>query len=317
MIEVQNLTKNYGDHAAVSDVTFRADQGEILGFLGPNGAGKTTTMRILTCFLPPTNGTARIANYDILENSLEVRKRIGYFPENVPLYGDLSVQGYLDFVGKLKGMPRKSRTIRTGEVMEECGIFEVRERTIGKLSKGYRQRVGLAQALINDPEVLILDEPTVGLDPKQIIEIRDLIRKLGGRRTIILSTHILPEVSLLCHRVIIINKGRLITDDTPENLKGRLRKSTSLDVMIKGPEREVLEFVQSLPEVGNAVAVESPSQEVHKLRIESRDNKDIREIISRSVVERGFGLLGMNAIEMSLEDIFVQLVTKEDTVDNG
>jgi ABC-2 type transport system ATP-binding protein len=317
LIEVQNLTKNYGNHTAVSNVTFRADQGEILGFLGPNGAGKTTTMRILTCFLPPTDGSARIANYDILENSLEVRKRIGYFPENVPLYGDLSVQGYLDFVGKLKGMPRKSRTIRAGEVMEECGIFDVRARTIGKLSKGYRQRVGLAQALINDPEVLILDEPTVGLDPKQIVEIRDLIRQLGGKRTIILSTHILPEVSLLCHRVIIINKGKLITDDTPENLKQRLRTSNSLDVLIQGPGEAVQQFLQSIPEVGNISRRESHSQTVHNFRIESRENKDIRQIISRSIVEKGFGLLGMNAIEMSLEDIFVQLVTKEDTIDNG
>jgi len=317
LIEVQNLTKKYGTHVAVSNVTFRAEQGEILGFLGPNGAGKTTTMRMLTCYLPPTEGTARIANYDILENSLQVRKRIGYFPENVPLYGDLSVQGYLDFVGKLKGMSRKSRMVRSGEVMEECGILHVRDRTIGKLSKGYRQRVGLAQALINDPEVLILDEPTVGLDPKQIVEIRDLIRRLGGSRTIILSTHILPEVSLLCRRVIIINRGKLITDDTPENLKARLRKSTSLDVSIQGPAEDVRRFLQSIPEVANVVLTESLADGVQKLRIESKEDKDIRAIISRSVVEGGFALLTMNAIEMSLEDIFVQLVTKEEPVENG
>jgi ABC-2 type transport system ATP-binding protein len=317
LIEVQNLTKNFGDHIAVENVTFRAESGEILGFLGPNGAGKTTTMRMLTCFLPPTNGTAKIANYDILENSLEVRKRIGYFPENVPLYGDLSVRGYLDFVGKLKGMSRRNRMVRTGEVMEECGIDHVRERTIGKLSKGYRQRVGLAQALINDPEVLILDEPTVGLDPKQIVEIRDLIRKLGGRRTIILSTHILPEVSLLCRRVIIINKGKLITDDTPENLKHRLRKSTSLDVLIEGPKEDVRTFLQTIPQIGNITLQESHSELIHKVRIESKNDEDIRAVVSRSVVEKGFGLLGLNAIEMSLEDIFVQLVTKEEPMDNG
>jgi ABC-2 type transport system ATP-binding protein len=317
LIEVQNLTKKYGDHTAVADVTFRADSGEILGFLGPNGAGKTTTMRMLTCFLPPTNGTARIADFDILEDSLEVRRRIGYFPENVPLYGDLSVQGYLDFVGKLKGMSRKNRVLRSGEVMEECGIDHVKGRTIGKLSKGYRQRVGLAQALINNPEVLILDEPTVGLDPKQIVEIRDLIRRLGGRRTIILSTHILPEVSLLCRRVIIINKGRLIIDDTPDNLKRRLRKSTALDVLIEGPDEEVRGFVQSIPEVENVILRESHSPLIHNLRVESRDNRDIRAIVSRAVVEKGFELLGMNAIEMSLEDIFVQLVTKEEPADNG
>ncbi|MFH1754359.1 MAG: ATP-binding cassette domain-containing protein, partial [Candidatus Latescibacterota bacterium] len=311
LIEVHNLRKNYGDHTAISGVTFRAEQGEILGFLGPNGAGKTTTMRILTCFLPPTEGSARIANYDILQDSLQVRKRIGYFPENTPLYGDLSVQGYLDFVGKLKGMPKQNRRSRIGDVMEECGIFDVKERTIGKLSKGYRQRVGLAQALINDPEVLILDEPTAGLDPKQIVEIRDLIRNLGGKRTIILSTHILPEVSLLCHRVIIINKGRLITDDTPDNLKHRLRQAGSLNVLIRGPQPDVFQFLQSLPQVARVRLVGSPSEGVHNLHVDSKDNKDIRETISQHVVEKGYGLLGMNAIEMSLEDIFVQLVTEE------
>ena len=317
MIEVKNLTKFYGSHRAIADISFRAERGEILGLLGPNGAGKTTTMRILTCSLPPTCGTARIADFDVQDNSLEVRKRIGYFPENVPLYGDLSVRGYLDFVGKLKGMSRGVRIRRIGDVMEECGVADVQKRTICKLSKGYRQRVGLAQALLNDPEVLILDEPTVGLDPKQIVEIRSLIRNLSGKRTIILSTHILPEVSLLCQRVIIINKGRLITDDTPDNLKNRLRQSMSVDLVIRGEAGRVVPFLQGLPQVGSAILRKSLSPDTHNIRLDSADNTDIRETVARQIVENGFGLLGMTLSEMSLEDIFVHLVTKENESHNA
>jgi ABC-2 type transport system ATP-binding protein len=313
MIEVEHLTKHYGQHVAVSDVTFRAERGEILGFLGPNGAGKTTTMRMLTCFLPPTSGGARVAGFDILDASLEVRRRIGYLPENVPLYPDLSVTAYLDFVGKLKGMPRAERDRRIPEVMDECGIADVRERTIGKLSKGYRQRVGLAQALVNDPEVLILDEPTVGLDPQQIVEIRDLIRNLAGKRTIILSTHILPEVSLLCQRVIIINKGRLVTDDTPERLKSRLRKSMIVDLVVVGDRDTVVRDLESLPNVTSVRSLEALADGAHSLRLESSNNVDIREAVSRRVVEKGYGLLELRASDLSLEDIFVQLVTEEDT----
>jgi ABC-2 type transport system ATP-binding protein len=268
-------------------------------------------MRVLTCFMPPTSGTARIADFDVLDDSLEVRRRIGYFPENVPLYGDLSVRSYLDFVGKMKSMPRGTRVRRIGEVMEECGLEGVGHRTISKLSKGYRQRVGLAQALINDPEVLILDEPTVGLDPKQIVEIRSLIRNLSGQRTIILSTHILPEVSLLCQRVIIINQGRIITDDTPANLKDRLQRSMSVDLVIRGEPDRVLPFLRDLPQVGSADLLRSVSPDTHQIRLDSADNSDIREAVSRRIVEGGFGLLGMTSSEMSLEDIFVHLVTEE------
>jgi ABC-2 type transport system ATP-binding protein len=317
LIEVENLTKFYGSHPAVKNISFRAERGEILGLLGPNGAGKTTTMRILTCFLPPSGGAARIAGFDVLDNSLEVRKRIGYFPENVPLYGDLPVRGYLDFVGKLKGMSRTVRTRRIGEVMEECGIDDVQRRTIGKLSKGYRQRVGLAQALINDPEVLILDEPTAGLDPKQIVDIRSLIRNLSGKRTIILSTHILPEVSLLCQRVIIINQGRLVTDDSPDNLKDRLRRSTALDLVIRGEADRVVPFLKDLPQVSSATLRSSQSPDTHTIRVDSADNTDIRETIARRIVENGFGLLGMTNSEMSLEDIFVHLVTEESKSHNA
>jgi ABC-2 type transport system ATP-binding protein len=311
LIEVTNLTKVYGSHPAVADISFRAERGEILGLLGPNGAGKTTTMRILTCFLPPTSGSARIAGFDVLDDSLEVRRRIGYFPENVPVYRDLSVKAYLDFVGKLKGMPRPKRARRIAEVMEECGIGDVQTRTIGKLSKGYRQRVGLAQALLNDPEILILDEPTVGLDPRQVVEIRSLIRNLSGQRTIILSTHILPEVSVLCQRVIIMNKGRLIIDDTPDNMKDRLRRSMSVDLVIRGEAEQVIPFLQSLPQVRSATLSRSLGPDRHSIRLESADNSDIREMVARRIIENGFGLLGMTGSELSLEDIFMHLVTEE------
>jgi ABC-2 type transport system ATP-binding protein len=254
-----------------------------------------------------------VAGFDILDDSIEVRRRIGYLPENVPLYTDLSVDAYLDFVGRLKGMEKGTRKARIGRVMEECGVSDVRTRTVGKLSKGYRQRVGLAQALLNDPEVLILDEPTVGLDPQQIIEIRDLIRNLAGKRTIILSTHILPEVSLLCQRVIIVSGGKLITIDTPDNLKSRLRSALVIDALVRGDRESVTRHIASLPGVRSVACVESFEDDSHSFRIEADDNTDIREPVSRSVIEQGFGLLGLNTIDMSLEEIFVQLVTKEET----
>ncbi len=312
MIEVNNLTKRFGAHKAISDISFRAETGEILGFLGPNGAGKTTTMRILTCYLPPTSGSARVAGFDILDDSIQVRRRIGYLPETVPVYTDLTVDAYLEFVGRLKGMPKNTRKARIGRVMEECGISHVRTRTVGKLSKGYRQRVGLAQALLNDPEVLILDEPTVGLDPQQIIEIRGLIRNLAGKRTIILSTHILPEVSLLCQRVIIINKGKLVAIDTPGNLKTRLRSALVIDALVRGDREAVTRNIASLPGVRSVDCVESFEDDSHRFRIEANDDADIREPVSRAVVGQGFGLLGLNTIDLSLEEIFVQLVTKEE-----
>jgi len=313
LIEVNNLTKRFGNHTAVENVTFRAEQGEILGFLGPNGAGKTTTMRMLTCYLPPTDGSARVAGFDIEADSMEVRRRIGYLPENVPLYMDLSVSRYLDFVGTLKGMPPTDRESRQEKIMDECGILHVRNRTIGKLSRGYRQRVGLAQALINDPEVLVLDEPTVGLDPQQIVEIRELIRNLAGKRTIILSTHILPEVSLLCQRVIIINKGKLIGDDTPDNLKSRLRDSVVVDMEVRGEPDRIEKHIAGMSEVQSVTRTHSGSGDAHHFRIKSRDNADIRELLVRSTVGEGFGVVGLTPVDMSLEDVFVHLVTEEDT----
>ncbi|MFQ5511886.1 MAG: ATP-binding cassette domain-containing protein [Candidatus Krumholzibacteriia bacterium] len=312
MIDVRNLSKHYGQHRAVSQISFRAKKGEILGFLGPNGAGKTTTMRMLTCYLPPTAGSARVAGYDVMEQSLEVRRRIGYLPENVPLYGDLRVTGYLDFVARLKGMPRKTRSGRIGQVMQECGISQVRHRQVGQLSRGYRQRVGLAQALVNNPEVLILDEPTVGLDPRQIIEIRELIRNLAGERTIILSTHILPEVSLLCDRVIIIDRGKLVAVDRPENLKSRLSHATVIDLVARGDVSAIAGCLRKLPGVRSVERGGSVSADTHRLRVESRAGEDVRESVSRALVDGGFGLLSLETADMSLEDIFVKLVTREE-----
>jgi ABC-2 type transport system ATP-binding protein len=230
VIEVEHLTKVYNNRKVVDDISFQVNKGEILGFLGPNGAGKTTTMRILTCYMPCTDGTARVAGYDVFEESIEVRKRIGYLPENLPLYHEMTVQSYLHFVARIKGTASASRKNTVNEAMEKCSIADVRDRIIGKLSKGYKQRVGLAQSLLNNPEVLILDEPTIGLDPKQIFEVRSLIKGLAGGHTVILSTHILPEVSMTCDRVVIINNGKLIAIDTPEGLAHQ----------VKGAERVAL-----------------------------------------------------------------------------
>ncbi|MEJ2720311.1 MAG: ATP-binding cassette domain-containing protein [bacterium] len=312
MIEVQNLTIYYGRHPGIVDISFEAETGEILGFLGPNGAGKTTAMRILTCYLPPTSGAAKVAGFDILDDSREVRRRVGYLPENVPLYHDLTVHDYLAFIGRLKGLPRAVAPAKIRAVMDECGVADVKDRLIGKLSKGYRQRVGLAQALVNDPEVLILDEPTVGLDPRQIIEIRGLIRNLSGRRTVILSTHILPEASLLCNRVIIINKGRLVTVDTPDNLKERLQRSMVIDVAASGDPAAIRSALESIPGVLSVTPRESAGDGGHAFRVESAEGRDVREPVSRALVQNGFGLLALNPVDMSLEDIFVQLVTEED-----
>jgi ABC-2 type transport system ATP-binding protein len=317
LIEVDNLSKYYGSQAAIKGVSFRAEKGEILGFLGPNGAGKTTTMRILTCFLPPSAGTARVAGYDILDDSIAVRRRIGYLPENVPLYGDLTVTGYLDFVATLKGLPRRERARRAGAVMEECGVTEVRNQVIGTLSRGYRQRVGLAQALLGDPEVLILDEPTVGLDPRQIIEIRDLIKGMAGERTIILSTHILPEVSLVCQRVIIINNGVLVTDDTPENLGRHLRRSMSVEVVARGNFEAMAAALQEVDGVAAVRHLDTLPEGVVRMVVTSRDDTEVRDAVAARLVSGGFGILGLQSQSLSLEDIFIRLVTDEAAAGNG
>jgi len=311
MIEVEGLTKYYGLFPAIKDLTFQVGRGEILGFLGPNGAGKTTTMRILTCYVPPTRGTVRVAGFDIDKDPLEVRRRIGYLPENVPLYGDMTVSSYLFFVAELKGLKRRERQRRVEEIIRECGIAEVRNKLISKLSKGYRQRVGIAQALLGDPEVLILDEPTIGLDPKQIIEIRNLIKSLGGRRTIILSTHILPEVSMVCQRVIIINEGRLVAVDTPENLTAQLQKSHHISLEIEGPPDQVAKELQRVEGVLQIEGQGCTGNGVYRYLVKSKPEMDIRKELARVVHHNNWGLWELRPVSMTLEDIFIKLVTEE------
>jgi ABC-2 type transport system ATP-binding protein len=311
MIEVEQLSKTYGPIKAIEDVSFVVEKGEILGFLGPNGAGKSTTMRILTCFMPPTSGTARVAGYDIFKDSLQVRRRIGYVPENAPLYTDMPVVSFLKFVAEVKGLSRRDRLRQVGQVMDDCGIKDVQHRYIGKLSKGYRQRVALAQALLGNPDVLILDEPTIGLDPRQIIDIRQLIKGLAGQKTVILSTHILPEVSMTCQRVIIINRGRLVAVDTPENLTTKLQTSSRLLVRVEGPATDVVRAlgavsgVQTVKEDGS-----SPGQVVTCI-IESKKDRDVRKDVAAAVVGQKWGLLELRPVDLTLEDVFVRLVTEE------
>lgn len=312
MIEVRNVSKNFGPIKAVDNVSFEVRKGEILGFLGPNGAGKTTTMRILTCFMPPTEGTASVGGFDIFKEPLQVKRRIGYLPEAPPLYPEMTVIDYLDFVARIKGLTGSQIRDRVESVIDRCAIADVRQLLIGKLSKGYRQRVGLAQALIHDPEVLVLDEPTAGLDPKQIIETRDLIRGLAGEHTIILSTHILPEVSMTCERVVIINKGRVVAEDTPGALTARLQGSQTLSMTVEGPEESLRHSIHSVPGVAR-VEIKDSDTDVHTYVIETTHGQDIRRELARTTVEGGFGLLELKQVGMSLEDIYLQLTTTEES----
>jgi ABC-2 type transport system ATP-binding protein len=310
MIEVESLTKRYGRATAVDGVSFRVEKGEILGFLGPNGAGKTTTMRILTCYLPPTGGTARVGGYDVFEQPMEVRRRVGYLPETPPLYPDMEVEEYLGFCAKIKGVAPKERPSRIGDAMEKTRVGDVRSTLIGKLSKGYRQRVGLAQAILHNPDVLILDEPTAGLDPKQIIETRELIRGLGGDHTVILSTHILPEVSMTCGRVVIINKGRVVAEDSPENLTRRLTGAGTLRLEVRGDESRILEAVRAVAGVLGA-NVRGGHDGAVIVDVEAESGTDVRAELARAVVDGGHGLLGLQQQGMSLEEIFLHLTTTD------
>jgi ABC-2 type transport system ATP-binding protein len=316
LVQVDHLSKKYGDVAAITDVTFSAEKGEILGFLGPNAAGKTTTMRIITGFMPPTSGTATVAGFDIVDESLEARERLGYLPENVPLYDDMAVRGYLNFCAKLRGVAKAKIRDRVGYVMEATRITEEANTIIGKLSKGFRQRVGIAQALVHNPDVLILDEPTVGLDPRQIIEIRDLIRNLRGEHTVILSTHILPEAQMLCDRIVIIHEGRVAAVDRPENLTARLRKSQQVRLEVRGPAADVETQLQALPHV-LGVKRGSASDGATEFLVDGEMEQDIRETLAGTVVRNGWGLLEMSSVRMSLEDIFLRLTTEEETVGVG
>lgn len=310
MIEVQHLTKRYGRVTAVDDISFRVERGEILGFLGPNGAGKTTTMRILTGYMPATEGKAIVAGFDVFDQPIEAKRRTGYLPETPPLYPDMSVIEYLQFVARIKGVPSGEQRQRTQQVMERTRIADMANRLCGRLSKGYRQRVGLAQALIHNPDVLILDEPTAGLDPKQIIETRELIKELAGDHTIILSTHILPEVAQTCQRVVIINKGRVVAIDTPDNLTARLRGSETMYLQVDTAGADAGAPLSHVPGVTRVVESDRRDGMVG-YEIDSERGRDVRRELARAVVSSGWGLLELRPMRMSLEDVFLSLTTEE------
>jgi ABC-2 type transport system ATP-binding protein len=315
MIKVDGLTKRYARTVAVDNISFEVEKGQIVGFLGPNGAGKTTTMRVLTCFLPPTSGTATVAGFDVMQKPLEVKKRIGYLPETPPLYPEMEVSEYLRFVGRLKGIPSGEIRSRVDDVCRRCAVDDVRGKLIGKLSKGYRQRVGLAQAIIHNPDVLVLDEPTSGLDPKQIIEIRELLKALAGEHTIILSTHILSEVEQSCERVIIISQGKLVAIDSVNNLTNRLRGSeaVSIEVEATGGAPNPTEVQQRLEQVAGVSRVVMKDSRNSRLvfEVESLQGRHIRSELARSVVNSGWNLSELRPVALSLEDIFLQLTSAE------
>src|SRR5215470_1176273 len=317
MIEVQDLTKYFGATRAVNHVSFKVEKGEIIGLLGPNGSGKTTIMRILTGFFPPTAGRALIGGLDVATQSLETRRRIGYLPENMVLYPDLNVSALLQFAARVRGLDARTTRDRMGYAIKTCGLGEVRRKLIGKLSKGYRQRAGIAQAILSDPEVLILDEPTVGLDPRQVVEIRELIRSLAGHSTVLLSTHILPEVNMTCRRVVIIDRGRIVAQDTPEQLTAKLQGTDQTLITVAGPSLAVREaltavnFVQRLedrPADGGANGVCS------FVAYSSGHGDEVRSALAACVVQHGWGLLEVKPMALSLEDLFMRLVTKEERV---
>ena len=313
MIEVQHLTKRYGKVTAVDDISFRVERGEILGFLGPNGAGKTTTMRILTGYMPASDGKAIVAGFDVFDQPMEAKRRTGYLPETPPLYPDMSVVEYLTFVSKIKDVPVTERKQRVKAVMERTRIADMAGRQCSKLSKGYRQRVGLAQALIHNPDVLILDEPTAGLDPKQIIETRELIKELAGNHTIILSTHILPEVSQTCQRVVIINKGRVVAVDTPDNLTARLRGSETMYVQVDVAGADATSATGALGRIAGVTRVVESDRRDRSVgfEVESESGRDVRRDLAKTIVTNGWGLLELRPMRMSLEEVFLSLTTDE------
>ncbi len=316
MVEVQHVTKRYGSFTAVDDLSFEVEPGEILGFLGPNGAGKTTTMRILTGYLPASEGRARVAGFDVFDQPIEAKRRTGYLPETPPLYPEMKVGEYLRFVGRINGVAAGDRAARVGAAMERTSITDMADRYCGTLSKGYRQRVGLAQALLHEPEVLILDEPTAGLDPRQIIETRRLITELAGDHTVILSTHILPEVSQTCQRVVIINHGRVVAVDSPDNLTARLQGSQSLYLQVDSGSADPAAALRDVAGVAGVSPVDERNG-ASGFRIETAPGHDVRREVSRTVVTNGWGLLELRAQQMSLEEIFLQLTTEEAAEPDG
>lgn len=311
MIDVEGLTRYYGETRAISDVSFHVKEGEILGMLGPNAAGKTTTMRILTCFMPPTSGMATIDGYDIFEHSMDVRRITGYLPENPPLYTDMSVTNYLEFVSKLKGIDKSKRKSEVDSVIEKAALGDVQTSVIGKLSKGFKQRVGLAQCLLNNPKIVILDEPTVGLDPKQIIEIRELIKNLRGEHTVILSSHILPEIEQTCERVVIINDGRVVAEDTPENLTNHLKGVERTQLQVEGKEPAVKKALKPIKEIKS---LETNVDQNGIINVVVESESDIRKMLAKNIVDGGLGLLELSMDRFTLEDIFLHLTTKEEEV---
>ena len=310
MIEVQNLTKRYGPVTAVNNISFRVERGEILGFLGPNGAGKTTTMRVITGYMPPTEGRVIVAGFDVLDQPIDAKKRTGYLPETPPLYPDMTVRDYLLFVAAIKNIPRVNRKAKVDQVLERTRVADMADRYCWKLSKGYRQRVGIAQALIHDPDVLILDEPTAGLDPKQIIETRQLIKDLAGDHTIVLSTHILPEVSQTCQRVVIINQGQVVAIDTPDNLTAQVGNSEVVYLKIDTLGTNVTPTLAAVPGVTNISTTETNGTIV-SLQVETQQGDDIRQQLAAAVVNQGAGLLELRLMQMSLEEVFLSLTTEE------
>ncbi len=318
MIEVEHLNKVYGSTSAIEDVTFNVSEGEILGFLGPNGAGKTTTMRILTGYLPATSGTARIAGFDVHEDSLAVRQKIGYLPENPPLYPEMSVQGFLFFVARIKGISAGDRKSKVAAAMERCNLTDKRHVLIRKLSKGYRQRVGIAQAIVHDPPAIILDEPTVGLDPRQIIDVRNLIKSLAGSHTIIISTHILPEVSMTCNRVAIINSGKIVATNTLDNLMSELTGGSGYELEVGGEVALAKQMLQNIPGVNLVESIPMLAREGQqiepnraRIRVVSHPGDEPGNLIANSLLQGGFALHEMRRINATLEDVFLQLTREE------
>ena len=305
MIQVSDLSKKYAHFTAVDHISFSVGKGEIVGFLGPNGAGKTTTMRIITCFMPPTEGKVTVAGYDVYEKPFEVKKRVGYLPESPPLYPEMSVSDYLTFVARLKGVPNLEVPDRVSQAMKKCSVSDVAGKLISKLSKGYRQRVGLAQAIIHNPDVLILDEPTSGLDPKQILETRELIKGLAGEHTIILSTHILPEVEAICQKVVIINKGKLVKTDSVENLKNRSAFLVQISTAGAADAVTVHQRLEQIPSVSKVVGRPAQNERL-EFEVESLPGSDVRPLVARAVVNAGWNLLELRA-STSLEEVFLEL----------
>ena len=312
MIELKNITKYYGNFPAVTDISFKIERGEIVGLLGPNGAGKSTTMKMITGYIPPTSGELTIDNYDIVQESIEARKKIGYLPETVPLYTDMTVYSYIEFMGKLRGINSKNIKSKVDNVIDICKLGDYRYSLISKLSKGYRQRVGISQAIIHEPEVLILDEPTIGIDPNQVVETRQLIKNLSGEHTLVLSSHILPEVSSICERVLIINEGEIAASDTIENLSSIVSGTSKIEIDIIGSPQAVKNEIEKIDGVTSIdLWVKKSSNEYTTFSIESDISKDIRSEISKTIISNDWDLLRLESMGMSLEDIFLRITTTE------